>query len=35
MKSHGVLNHLAEVLTQYEVLTAGGGEARENDVVQK
>lgn len=33
--SHGVPDRLAHVLTLLEVLTAGGGEARENDVVQK
>lgn len=35
LKSHGVPDHLADVLTLYEVLTAGGEEARENDVVQE
>ena len=35
LKSHGVPDRLADVLTLLEVLTAGAGEARENDVVQK
>lgn len=34
LKSNGVPDQLADVLTQYEVSTAGGVEARENDVVQ-
>lgn len=35
LKSHGVPGPFAELLTSFEVMTAGGGEARENDVVEE
>lgn len=35
LKSHGVPDSFAELLTGLEVLTAGGGEVRKNDVVEE
>lgn len=35
LKSHGVPDPLAEVLTSLEVITAGGGAIRANDVVEE